>query len=114
MIGENKEYTIKLIPQDGGTVHSVKLPASLLKYGLASLGVGAMLLVGAFSYAVYSMFHAQSDASEMEELRQVNSIQQEQLLQLAKRQMPCRTRWSSSSRPRMKSAACRALRLQRI
>ena len=85
MIGENKEYTIKLIPQDGGTVHSVKLPASLLKYGLASLGVGAMLLVGAFSYAVYSMFHAQSDASEMEELRQVNSIQQEQLLQLAKK-----------------------------
>ncbi len=81
----NQEYTIKLIPQDGTTVHSMRMPAWLLKYGLASLGIGAFLLVGACGYAVYSSFHAQSDAVEMEELRKVNNIQQEQLLQLSKK-----------------------------
>ena len=83
--GEPQEYTIKIIPQSGETVHSFRLSARLLKYGLASLGTGALLLAGAFGYAVYSTFAARSDAAEIEGLRQVNTIQQEQLLQLSKK-----------------------------
>ncbi len=82
---QNQEYTIKIIPSQGDTVHSIRLPANLLKYGLASFGVGAFLMVGAFSYAVYSTFLSRNDAAEMDELRQVNSIQQEQMLLLSKK-----------------------------
>lgn len=82
---KEKEYTIKVVPSDSGTVHSVRLPAFLLKYGLASMAVGALLFVGAFGYAVYSTFSSSYSATEIDELRQVNSIQQEQLLQLSRK-----------------------------
>ena len=82
---EQEEYTIKIIPSHGDTTHSIRLPANLLKYGIASFGIGAFLLVGAFAYAVYSTFTTRNDATEIEELRQVNSIQQEQMLILSKK-----------------------------
>ena len=80
-----KEYTIKFIPDNGDATHTVKLSAGLLKYGLVSLFVGLFLFVGAFGYAVYGNFRARSDAGEISELKQVNNIQQEQLLQLTKK-----------------------------
>ncbi|WP_432647443.1 peptidoglycan DD-metalloendopeptidase family protein [Mitsuokella sp.] len=78
-------YTIKLIPDDDGDTKSIRLPARVLKFGIASVAAGALLFVGAFSYSVYSTFANQSGASEIRELRQVNNIQQEQLLQLSKK-----------------------------
>ena len=80
-----EEYTIKFIPPQGGDVKTIRLPKLLLKYGVASLLIGALLFVGAFSYAVYSTFLNRNGAAEIEDLRQVNSIQQEQLLQLSKK-----------------------------
>lgn len=79
------EYTIKFIPPAGGDVKNIHLSAKSLKIGVTSLAAGAMLFVGAFSYAVYSTFAAQNGASEVRELREVNAIQQEQLLQLSKK-----------------------------
>ena len=78
-------YTIKIIPEDDGTVHSIHLKGWLLRYGLASVAVGALLFVGAFSYAVYSTFISRNNTVEIGELRQVNSIQQEQLLHLSRK-----------------------------
>ncbi len=80
-----EEYTIKFIPPQGGDTKTIRLPGALFKYGVISLLAGAMLFVGAFSYAVYSTFVNRNGAAEIEDLRQVNSIQQEQLLQLAKK-----------------------------
>lgn len=80
-----EEYTIKFIPPQGGDVKTIRLPINFLKYGVVSLLAGALLFVGAFSYAVYSTFANRNGAAEIEDLRQVNSIQQEQLLQLAKK-----------------------------
>lgn len=80
-----EEYTIKFIPPQGGDVKTIRLPKMLLKYGVVSLVAAALLFVGAFSYAVYSTFANRSGVAEIEDLRQVNSIQQEQLLQLAKK-----------------------------
>ena len=80
-----KEYTIKLIPSEGGDIKSVHLSANTVKYGAISLAAGAMLFVGAFSYSVYSTFAARNGAAEIQDLREVNSIQQEQLLQLSKK-----------------------------
>lgn len=82
---EQAEYTIKFIPPAGDMVKTVRLPARMLKLGIFSLAAAVMLFVGAFSYAVYSTFAAQNGASEIRELREVNAIQQEQLLQLSKK-----------------------------
>ncbi len=82
---ERKEYTIKIIPHQGETVHSVRVPQNLLKYGLASLCAGAVLFVGAVSFATYSVFTSHDDAMRIEELTKVNNMQQQQLTQLAKK-----------------------------
>lgn len=82
---DKREYTIKIIPHQGETVHSAHLPIKVIKYGLASVVTGAVLFVGAFGYAAYGMFSVKHDEAELNELRQVNVVQQEQLTQLAKR-----------------------------
>ncbi|MBQ7514760.1 MAG: peptidoglycan DD-metalloendopeptidase family protein [Schwartzia sp.] len=82
---EHREYTIKIIPHQGETVHSIRLSRNVFKYGLASLAAGALLFVGAASFAVYSSFSAVSDAQAISELQQVNTMQQEQLAHLAKK-----------------------------
>lgn len=82
---DKRAYTIKIIPHQGENVHSARLPIKVIKYGLASLAAGAVLFVGAFSYATYEMYSSHRDEAEVRELRQVNTMQQEQLLQLAKK-----------------------------
>lgn len=82
---EKQEYTIKIIPDDGSATRSIRLSAGLLKYGIASVAVGAVLLAGAFGYAAYSAYSVQSRDSQINDLQQVNNIQQEQLLQLSKK-----------------------------
>lgn len=80
-----QDYLIKFIPPEGDEIRSIRLSARALKWGAVSLAAGAMLFVGAFSYSVYSTFAARSSADEVRSLREVNSIQQEQLLQLSKK-----------------------------
>ena len=82
---DNREYTIKIIPNQGENVKTIRLSANLLKYGAASLAAAALLFVGAFSYATYSNYSLSSKSGEIDELRQVNNIQQEQLLQLSQK-----------------------------
>ena len=82
---DNREYTIKIIPHQGAEVKSIHLPVRWVKYGIASLVTGAVLLVGAFSYSAYSSYSLRSEAAQIEKLHQVNNIQQEQLLQLSKK-----------------------------
>lgn len=79
-----KDYTIKFITPNGDT-KNIRLSGGMLKYSVASLVIMALLFVGAFSYAVYGTFVAQETAGEVRDLREVNTIQQEQLLDLAKK-----------------------------
>ena len=81
----NNSYTIKIIPSGEGKIKSVKLPLNLIKYGLGSLAVLGILFVGVMSFAVYASFTAKSGSAEINDLRSVNSIQQEQLLQLSRK-----------------------------
>lgn len=81
----SKEYTVKIIPDDGGTVHSFRMSERILKYGAFSLAAGICLFVGAFGCAVYNGFNRGASDAELGELREVNNIQQEQLLQLNKK-----------------------------
>jgi len=82
---DQREYTIKIIPHQGETVRSIRLPIRMIKYGIMSITIGIVLFIGAFGYSTYSLHLAGSDQAEITELRQVNSIQQSQILQLAKK-----------------------------
>ena len=82
---ENREYLIKIIPDRGEKMHSIRLPMHLIKYGMASCAAVAVLFVGSFGFSVYSAFNAASDKKELHDLRTVNMAQQEQLSQLAKK-----------------------------
>ena len=81
----SNSYTIKIIPSGEGKIKSVKLPLNLIKYGLGSLVALGVLFVGVMSFAVYASFTAKSGSAEINDLRSVNSIQQEQLLQLSRK-----------------------------
>ena len=81
----NREYLIKIIPDRGEKMHSIRLPMHLIKYGMASCAAVAVLFVGSFGFSVYSTFNAASDKKEIHDLRAVNTAQQEQLSQLAKK-----------------------------
>lgn len=82
---DTREYTIKIIPHQGEIVRTAHLPMKVIKYGLASIVTGAVLFVGAFSYATYGALNTHFDAVELKELREVNRSQQEQLLELSKK-----------------------------
>ncbi len=82
---KRREYIIKIIPDQGEKMHSIRLPMNLIKYGAASCAAAAVLFVGTFGYSVYSAFSSASDRQELHDLRSVNTAQQEQLSQLAKK-----------------------------
>ena len=81
----NREYVIKIIPDRGETMHSIRLPMHLVKYAAFSCAAAAALFVGSFGYSVYSGFNSFSDQQELRDLRTVNASQQEQLSKLAKK-----------------------------
>lgn len=82
---DRREYTLKIIPHQGETIRSIRLPLKKIKLAAATLFVGALLFIGVFGYATYSISLVQKDQSELDDLRQVNTIQQTQILQLAKK-----------------------------
>lgn len=80
-----REYLIKIIPDQGEKMHSIRLPMHLVKYAAFSCAAAAVLFVGSFGYSVYSGFNSFSDQQELRDLRAVNAAQQEQLSGLAKK-----------------------------
>lgn len=82
---DKREYTLKIIPHQGGNVRSLRLPMKTIKYGMATICTSAILFIGAFCYSTYNASLLQKDQAELDELRQVNNIQQTQILQLAKK-----------------------------
>ena len=82
---DKREYTFKIIPHQGETVRSFRLPMRTIRFGLAAVCAGIVLFTGAFAYSAYHASLVQQDKAELEELRQVNSLQQSQILQLSKK-----------------------------
>lgn len=80
-----KEYTIRISSNDGQDVRSIHLPARWVRCGVASVVAGALLLVGACGYSTYTSYSLREEAAQADRLREVNNIQQEQLLQLSKK-----------------------------
>ena len=84
-LDKEKGFTIKIVPDVSDTIHTIHLSAKMAKIGIASFAVAPVLFIGMFSYGIYTTFFVRSDDAELERLRQVSGMQQEQLLQLSKK-----------------------------
>ncbi len=82
---KNRNYTLKIIPHQGGDVHSIRISMKAVQCGAACLCAGVMLFIGAFAYSTYNLNLVQRDKQELQELRQVNTLQQTQILHLSKK-----------------------------
>lgn len=80
-----REYTIKIIPHQNENVRSIRIPIRTLKIALAALTCGVVIFVGTVALGTYNAYFLHSKNAEIDDLKQVNSLQQEQLLQLAKK-----------------------------
>ena len=63
----------------------ITLSPKMYKYGIASLVIGTLLLLGTGSYSVYSYMHYKSNNESVAKMEQSTKLQQEQLLTLSKK-----------------------------
>ena len=82
---DTREYTFKIIPHHNGKVRSIRIPIKMLKAGAATVAATFVFVAGAFCYNSYNVAQLKHDKVELENLRQVNSMQQSQLSDLAKK-----------------------------
>lgn len=78
-------FIIKIFPDASDTIHTIHLSRKMIKIGIISLGCTVLLCITSFFYSIYTVMSVQRDDTELKELRQVHRMQQEQLLQLAKK-----------------------------
>lgn len=82
---QDREYNIKFIPSDGAAVRNIHISARLLKYGIISLLIGAILLVAMFGFTGYIYFSSRGDKQTIVDLQTANALQQEKLTELAQK-----------------------------
>ncbi len=82
---DTREYTFKIIPHHNGKVRSIRIPIKMIKVGVATIAATFVFVTGAFCYNSYNTAQLKHDKVELENLRQVNSMQQTQLSELAKK-----------------------------
>ena len=76
---DNREYTFMLVPHQGQSVMSIKVPIKIIK-GLAVAVVFLILFsVGAFVNYRYTINTARAEKVELEDLRQTNGMQKQQI-----------------------------------
>lgn len=82
---EQKEYTLMIVPHHGqATVRTLKVPLFLLKGIAAVICIAAIAGAGAFLNYQKVLHTVDKDQSELNNLRQVNGSQVQQIEQLAK------------------------------
>ena len=85
MCKQEKTYTLKCIPDDGDTIHTIRLTSRHIRLLIAG-GVGALLLfLATIGMSAHILFRDGSDREELQTLRQTTALQQEELGNLAKK-----------------------------
>lgn len=78
------DYTLKL-ESANGDVKQVTFSKKLAIYGISILTIFILIFAASLVYASYSFLWVKSQAAEIEELKSVNKIQQEQILNISKK-----------------------------
>ena len=76
-------YTISIT--GGDKERTIKLSSGMFRFGVASVIVGGILLVGTAAFSFYSAMKMQRDAATINEVEQAAELRQEQLLTLSKK-----------------------------
>ncbi len=76
-------YTISI--KGGDKERTIKLSSGMFRFGVASVIVGGILLVGTAAFSFYSAMKMQRDAATINEVEQAAELRQEQLLTLSKK-----------------------------
>ncbi len=78
---ESYEISIK----GGDKERTIKLTSGMFRFGVASVLIGGVLLVGTAAFSFYSAMKMQRDAATIHEVEQAAELRQEQLLTLSKK-----------------------------
>ena len=78
-----ESYTISI--RGGDKERTIRLSSSMFRFGVASVIVGGLLLVGTAAFSFYSTMRMQRDAATINEIEQAAQLRQEQLLTLSKK-----------------------------
>lgn len=82
---DRREYTLKIIPHQGGSVHNFRIPINVVKCGVVGLCVVCTLMAGVVGYSFYNIRVSKLNQNELDELRSVNVVQKQQIVDLAKK-----------------------------
>ena len=81
---ERKDFTLMMVPHHGQNVRSIRIPLQLMQTVAAAIFV-CIVAVGGMTLSYRSQASmADADKQELEQLRQVNLVQAQQIDQLAK------------------------------
>lgn len=78
-----ENYTISI--KGGDKERTIQLSSGMFRFGVASVIVGGLLLVGTAAFSFYSAMRMQRDAAAINEIEQAAELRQEQLLTLSKK-----------------------------
>ena len=76
-------YTISI--RGGDKERNIRLSSGMFRFAIASVIIGALLLIGTGAYSFYSTMKMQRDALTIQEIEQAAELRQEQLLTLSKK-----------------------------
>ena len=85
LLHKENGFTIKIVPDVSDTIHTIHLSAKMAKIGIISFVVVLLISCVTLSYSLYTTFFVKGDDAELEKMRQISNMQQEQLLQLSKK-----------------------------
>ena len=78
-----ENYTISI--KGGDKERTIKLSSGMFRFGVASVIIGGILLVGTAAFSFYSAMKMQRDSATIHEIEQAAELRQEQLLTLSKK-----------------------------
>ena len=78
-----ESYSISI--KGGDKERTIKLSSGMFRFGVASVIIGGLLLIGTGAFSFYSAMKMQRDASTIYEIEQAAQLRQEQLLTLSKK-----------------------------
>ena len=85
MSEEQSRYKLQLVDRETDTTHTVRLSLRALRLLAVGVGAGAALVAVGSIFSIYTLTHAYLHEEETAQLREANRIQQEQILQIAKK-----------------------------
>ncbi len=80
-----KVETYLISIKGGDKERTIKLSSGMFRFGVASVIIGGILLVGTAAFSCYSAFRMQRDAATIQEIQQAAELRQEQLYMLSKK-----------------------------